>query len=117
MNCKVWTCSKLARTKKCGKKFDEALSKWCYSKLTKWYQNQYVKDHCQRSCKNCKGEFAYPLLYNIVKFLEIYIFTFLICYISYLMLFICRMIYRLLFNRLGFHIMRSIMKSILEIEV
>ena len=53
IHCKKFSCVKLARTKKCGKRFNEAVPKWCSNKLTKWYQAQQVKNHCKRSCKNC----------------------------------------------------------------
>ena len=117
MNCKKFSCVKLASTKKCGKRFNEALSKWCSNKLTKWYRNQQVKNHCKRSCKNCgKVKISnwssywnqHPNIFLVILFDFADIFHLIFHY---------RLINQLLANRHRLCMRRAITKSAPEIVV
>ena len=52
---KRYSCTLLAKTRKCNTIWKRAIPSWCSSKLSAWAQKQKIRNFCQSSCKNCKG--------------------------------------------------------------
>ena len=56
---KRYSCTLLAKTRKCNTIWKRAIPSWCSSKLSAWAQKQKIRNFCQSSCKNCKGSPSY----------------------------------------------------------
>ena len=66
-NCiRAYSCAFLARGKMCGKKYNKAMSRGCNNQITKWSQNQLVRNFCKLSCKKCiRKYYPYNFIYTI----------------------------------------------------
>ena len=63
-NCiRAYSCAVLARRNMCGKKYSKSMSRGCNNQITKWSQNQLVRNFCKLSCKKCIRKY-YP--YNFI---------------------------------------------------
>ena len=58
-----FSCDKLASSDKCDNKYIQAMSRGCNIPLKKYWQNQVVKRHCKRACKNCEGIFQFSIYF------------------------------------------------------
>ena len=64
-NCiRAYSCAVLARRNMCGKKYSKSMSRGCNNQITKWSQNQLVRNFCKLSCKKCIRKY-YP--YNFIN--------------------------------------------------
>ena len=56
---KSFACAKLARTRKCNKKWVQALPRSCANRIPAAHRNRPVKAYCRKSCKVCRGSYTW----------------------------------------------------------
>ena len=54
-----FACTKLARTKRCNKKWVQALPRSCANRIPAFHRNRPVKNYCRKSCKVCRGSYTW----------------------------------------------------------
>ena len=78
-----FSCDKLASSDKCDNTYIQAMSPGCYIPLNKYWQNQKVKRHCKRACKNCEGIFQFSIYFLCLYSSKLFILNMYSCYHTY----------------------------------
>ena len=64
----VYSCVKLARTRKCRLNYWQAMPK-CRGQIRTWWKTQLVKNHCKKSCNNCVRKFILFIMFVVTAYI------------------------------------------------